>query len=155
MIRRKLQKKTAGLVLMEGKISIDDRGEVAFVNEFDMSNVKRFYTVTNHAVRFIRAWHAHKKEAKFVTVVNGAAIVAAVRVDDWDKPSKDLKVYRYVLSAAKPAVLYVPEGYANGFMTLKKNTKLVFFSTATLEESSGDDIRYDAYYWNPWEIVER
>lgn len=155
MMKRNLQKVILEPVLIEGNVSIDDRGEVAFVNDFDMSQVKRFYTVTNHKSGFIRAWHAHKKENKSVTVVNGAAIVAAVQIDDWEKPSKDSQVYRYVLSATKPAVLSIPAGFANGFMTLKKDTKLMFFSTATLEESQGDDIRFDAYYWNPWKIVER
>jgi len=31
----------------------------------------------------------------------------------------------------------------------------MFFSTSTIDESRGDDIRYDARYWNPWEVVER
>jgi len=154
-MKRNLQKVILEPVLIEGNVSIDDRGEVAFVNDFDMSQVKRFYTVTNHKSGFIRAWHAHKKESKYVTVVNGAAIVAAVQIDDWEKPSKESHVYRYVLSAIKPAVLSIPAGFANGFMTLKEGTKLMFFSTASLEESQGDDIRFDAYYWNPWKIVER
>jgi len=155
MMKKNLQKVILEPVLIEGNVSIDDRGEVAFVNDFDMSQVKRFYTVTNHKSGFIRAWHAHKKENKSVTVVNGAAIVAAVQIDDWEKPSKDSHVYRYVLSATKPAVLSIPAGFANGFMTLKEGTKLMFFSTSSLEESQGDDIRFDAYYWNPWKIVER
>ncbi len=90
-----------------------------------------------------------------MTVVNGAAIVAAVCIDNWENPSKDLHVHRYVLSAKKPTVLFIPNGHANGFMTLTEDTKLMFFSTATLEESVGDDFRYDADYWKPWVIIER
>ncbi len=150
-----LQEKGQGLILFEGGLSIDDRGEVGFVNEFDMRQVRRFYTVCNHKPGFIRAWHAHKKEKKYVTVVSGAAIVAAVCIDNWESPSKDLHVHRYVLSAQKPAVLFIPNGHANGFVTLTDDTKLMFFSTAMLGESEGDDIRYDAHYWNPWKIIER
>ncbi len=142
-------------VLMEGGLSIDDRGELGFVNEFDMDSVRRLYTVCNHKAGFVRAWHAHKNDKKFVTVVNGAAIVAAVCIDNWENPSKDLYIYRYVLSARKPSVVFIPKGYGNGFMTLREDTKLMFFSTATIEESLGDDIRYDSYYWNPWQIIER
>lgn len=144
-----------GSILFKGDLAVDDRGGVGFVNDFDLAPVRRFYTVTNHKAGFIRAWHAHKREAKFVTVVEGAAIIAAVQIDDWDNPSKTLKVERYVLSADKPSVLFIPAGYANGFMTLTEGAKLMFFSTATLEESTGDDTRYDAYYWNPWEVVPR
>ena len=142
--------------LIEGGLAVDDRGEVSFVNDFDFAGVKRFYTVTNHQAGFVRAWHAHRCEAKYVTVLRGAAIVAAVWIDDWDNPSKDDDyVHRYVLSAHKPAVLYIPAGYANGSMSLTSDTLLAFFSTATLQESRDDDVRYDARYWDIWEVIER
>lgn len=141
--------------LFEGGLAVDDRGEVGFVNDFNFDGVKRFYWVTNHKSGFIRAWHAHRREAKYVMVVQGAALIGAVEIDDWEKPSKDNKVWRYILSSHKPSVLFIPAGYANGFMSLTKETKLIFFSTSTLEESRDDDIRYDAYYWNPWHIEER
>jgi len=143
------------LKLYQGGLAVDDRGEVGFVNDFSFKGVKRFYSVSNHKSGFIRAWHAHKKEAKYVMVISGAAIVAAVKIDDWDRPSKELKMERYVLSAVKPSVLLIPDGYANGFKTLQENTKLMFFSTSTLQESQGDDFRYDAYYWDPWAVEER
>ena len=60
-----------------------------------------------------------------------------------------------MLSAHKPSVLYIPAGYANGFMSLTSDLKLMFFSTSTLEQSQGDDFRYDARYWDIWQVVER
>ncbi len=141
--------------LIEGGLSIDDRGQVTFVNDFSFDAVKRFYMVSNHRQGFVRAWHAHKKESKFVLVVSGSAVVAAVKVDDWDKPSKSTEVHRHILSSIKPSVLFIPAGYANGFMTLSEDTQLMFFSTSTLEESKGDDFRYDARHWDVWGIVER
>lgn len=141
--------------LLSGNLVVDDRGEVGFVNDFAFDGVKRFYTVTNHRRGFIRAWHGHRSEAKYVTAVHGAAIVAAVAVADWDNPSRSLPVLRYVLSAKKPAVLYIPPGYANGFLSLTEDTKLMFFSTASLEESAQDDIRFDARYWDAWNVEER
>ena len=141
--------------VIEGGLGVDDRGEVGFVNGFNFEKVKRFYWVSNHKSGFIRAWHAHKREAKYVTVIQGAALIGAVEIDDWNKPSKDSKVWRYTFSANKPSVLYIPAGYANGFMSLTAETKLLFFSTSSLEEAKDDDFRYDAHYWNPWEIIER
>ena len=140
---------------IEGGISVDDRGYLVFCNDFNMKDIKRFYQVSNHSSSFIRAWHAHKYEAKYVYAISGAAIIAAVKVDNWDKPSKDLNVERFVLSENKPGVLYIPGGYAHGYKTLSPDTTLMFFSTALLEDSGQDDYRYEAYYWNPWEIVER
>jgi dTDP-4-dehydrorhamnose 3,5-epimerase-like enzyme len=143
------------LVLLSGGLGVDDRGEVGFVNDFDFRGVKRFYTVSNHRQGFVRAWHAHRHEAKYVSVVQGAALVGAVQIDNWDTPSPTAEVSRHVLSAHKPSVLYIPSGYANGFMSLTHDTKLIFFSTSTLAESQGDDVRYDARHWDIWQVVER
>jgi len=90
-----------------------------------------------------------------VTAVAGAAVVGAVKIDHWEAPAKDLTVERFVLSAHTPSVLYIPAGYANGFMSLTQDLKLMFFSTSTLAESQGDDFRYDARYWDIWTVVER
>ncbi len=141
--------------LIEGGIAVDDRGSLSFVNPFDFVGVKRFYAITNHRQGFVRAWHGHKKEAKFVYVASGAAIVAAVKIDDWTKPSKDLPVKRYVLSANKPSLLHIPAGYANGFMNLTEDARLFYFSTTTIEESKGDDYRFDSRLWDCWQVVER
>ena len=138
-----------------GGKAFDDRGSLTFINDLDLTSFKRFYIVENHARGFVRAWHGHKKEAKAVVVVSGSALVAAVKVDNWESPSKDLKVERVVLSAEKPAALLIPAGYANGFMTLTESAKVMFLSTSSLEESAGDDFRFDARLWNPWNIEER
>ena len=144
--------------LITGNLATDDRGILRFVNEFNFENVKRFYMVENHVVGFIRAWHAHRHEAKYVFVVEGAALVAAVRVPvDELVPSIEVAdLTRYVLSAAKPSVLYIPPGFANGFKTLTADTKVMFFSTATIAESLNDDIRWPASYLRGvWDVEER
>jgi len=85
----------------------------------------------------------------------GSALVAAVRIDDWDRASKDLPVERFVLSAQKPSVLWIPPGHANGFMSLTGDAMLLFFSTSTVEESRQDDVRFPARHWDPWQAEER
>ncbi len=142
-------------VIMQGGLAVDDRGEVGFVNEFDFRGVKRFYLVRNHRQGFVRAWHGHKHEGKYVTVVTGAALIGAVAIDNWQAPSKDADVARFVLSERKPAVLYIPPGYANGFMSLSPDTTMIFYSTSTLADSQGDDFRFDARHWDIWGVEER
>ncbi|HUD06067.1 MAG TPA: dTDP-4-dehydrorhamnose 3,5-epimerase family protein [Candidatus Saccharimonadales bacterium] len=141
--------------IIEGGLAVDDRGQVSFSNDFDFAGVKRFYMVSNHAQGFVRAWHGHKKEAKYVLVVKGAALIGAVPIDNWDNPSKDAVVKRFVLSEKKPNVLYIPAGHANGFMSLTKDAQIMFFSTSSLEESLGDDFRYPARHWDIWSVEER
>ena len=59
------------IAILDGGIATDDRGCVRFVNDFNFKGVKRFYQVENHRQGFIRAWHGHKKEGKYVyTVLN-------------------------------------------------------------------------------------
>lgn len=141
--------------LIKGGLAVDDRGSVSFVNEFNFDQVKRFYVIKNHAQGFIRAWHGHKQEAKYFTVTKGSFLVACVGIDDWDTPSKDLKIHRYVLSEHTPSVLYIPAGYANGSMNLSSDAALTVFSTSTVEASLKDDFRYPSRFWNPWEVEER
>ncbi len=141
--------------LIPGGLAVDDRGQVTFINDFTFDGIKRFYMVSNHNAGFVRAWHAHKKEAKYVLVVRGAAVVGAVEIDDWKNPSNKTEVKRFVLSEKTPKILYIPEGYANGFKTMTSNTQVMFFSTSTLEESKDDDYRFDSRYWDIWAIEER
>ena len=141
--------------LVVGNLSVDDRGVVSFVNDFDFLGVKRFYTVSNHRNGFIRAWHGHLKEAKAIIVLQGSALVCAVEMNDSKNPNRDNPITRHVLTGNNPSALYIPAGYANGFKTLTSDAIVLVFSSTTLEESMGDDYRFEYDYWNPWEVVPR
>jgi len=127
--------------LINGGIFIDDRGPLRFVNDFNFNDVKRFYQVENHEKGFIRAWHGHKKEGKYVYVVKGTAMIRTIDIDNESRTEK------YVLSDKQPKILFIPPGKYNGFQTLEEGTILFFFSTSTTEESEGDDYRqpYDKF----------
>ena len=142
--------------IIAGEVAVDDRGSVRFVNGFDFAGVKRFYLVENHQAGFVRAWHAHRREGKYVLAVHGAAIVAAAPITDWEQPPRDTPVQRHVLSATKPSVLWIPPGFANGFKSLTAQTQLMFFSTSTIEESRGDDVRWEpGWFGDVWTSIER
>jgi dTDP-4-dehydrorhamnose 3,5-epimerase len=143
-----------------GNTAVDDRGSLKFVNDFNFENVKRFYQVQNHCKNFIRAWHGHIKEAKYVYVVKGSILFGAVPMPS-NIPSDELgqnitsQPKKFILSSDKPSILYVPPNHANGFMTLTDDAIVQFFSTSTLEESKGDDIRFPYNTWNIWNIEYR
>lgn len=144
-------------VLMNGDVAVDDRGSVSFVNDFNFKDVVRFYRVDNFSTEMIRAWHGHKKEAKYVYVAKGSAIVAAVPFNHDTAPDKAAQVQRWVLSDRKPRILFIPAGHANGFRCLEEGTVILFFSTSTLEQSKGDDFRFPADYWGAhvWQAENR
>ena len=118
---------------------------VSFNNDFDFNGIKRFYMVENHNEGFIRAWHGHIKESKYVCVISGAALIGAVSLSE-----KSSKPHKFTLDSSSLDILYIPKGYANGFMNLKNNTKIIFFSDSTIEETVDDDIRFDYDKWNIW-----
>lgn len=145
------------LQLIPGGIAVDDRGFLMFANDFNFYGVKRFYQVQNFSTSTIRAFHGHLKEAKYVFVAKGSAIVAAVELDNINSPSKNQKVNRFILSDKNPQVLFIPPKYANGFKPLENDTRIQFFSTSSLEESKGDDYRFPIDYWGKdvWEVENR
>ena len=135
-------------IITGGRI-IDDRGSLSFVNDFDFHDVRRFYIVANHQRNFIRAWHGHQYEGKYVLVIDGIALVGVVDLET------EKVVGKYVLSGEQPKVLWIPPNHANGFMTLKEGTKVMFFSTSTLEKSKEDDIRFSYNRWDIWNLDYR
>lgn len=138
---------------IKGGIFKDKRGQVSFVNGFTFKDIKRFYQVENIDQKYIRAFHGHQTEAKYVYVVSGAILLCAVYLDNLKFPSKKNKVQRFILSDKKPEIVYIPPKYANGFKALRPNTKVIFFSTSKLEESLEDDYRFPPDYWGQkvWE----
>ncbi len=140
--------------LIEGGLAVDDRGQLAFVNGFAFEDVKRFYVLQNHTQGFVRAWHAHKREGKYVFVTQGTALIGAVKIYDFDRPNPNAEVLRFVMSEKKPAVLWIPPGYANGGMSLTQDASIMYFSTSTTEESRGDDFRYPTNFWKIYEERE-
>ena len=134
--------------LIEGGLFIDDRGSISFCNGFQFEGEKvlprgESSCRVHSCVARSQVW------GKYVAAVSGAALVCAVEMDS------KTGIQRFVLSSIKPSVLFIPPGYANGWMSLTGDTRLMFFSTATLEESQTDDIRFPAYRWNPWPVKEQ
>ena len=135
----------------------DDRGDVIYCNEFNLiqRKIKRFYQITNNNINFVRAWHGHKKEEKFLFVLQGAFKICAVKIDNWKNPSKKLPVKEFVINANSPKILHIPGGYAHGTQNLKVGSKLMVFSTFSLQQTIQDDYRFKSDLWYDWNIKFR
>ena len=94
-------------------------------------------------------------EEKYIGCIKGTFQVSAVKLDNLEKPNKNNKVYNYFLNQNDSKFIHIPKGYANGSMSLEDNSELLIFSTSSLEESLKDDFRFEAKYWNPWNIEHR
>ena len=138
------------LKLIDGGEFNDERGKLRFVNDFDFSDVKRFYIIENTSLDVIRAWQGHKIENKYFFVIIGAFLICAVKIDNWETPSVDLPVEKYILNDRKSRILMIPAGYANGIKALEPNSKLLVFSSQTLEDAKNDDCRFEKDMWYDW-----
>ena len=134
--------------IYKGGVASDDRGSVRFVNDFSFKDVKRFYQVENVRAGFVRAWHGHMKEGKYVYVPKGTALIGVCPIF-YEKNGQEniMPPEKFVLASSNPTVLWIPPGHANGVQTLTDDTIVMFFSTTSLEESTGDDYRF------PWDLT--
>ena len=129
----------------------DARGKLIFFNNFDMSGVRRFYIIEHPDTEIVRAWQGHQKEEKWFYVLDGAFKLVLVQPDDWKNPSSKLNTEEFVLEASQQKLLHVPGGYANGFKALKSKSRIMVFSSFTVEESAEDNFRFDKNDWYNWE----
>jgi dTDP-4-dehydrorhamnose 3,5-epimerase len=136
--------------LIRGGIHTDERGSLSFINTFDFERVQRFYQIAHPTTDIIRAWQAHQIECKWFFVSSGAFKIILIKIDDWDQPSEDLNPLEFILDDKHPSILYIPGGYANGFQALVPHSKLMVFSSLTIEESKGDDFRFGKDQWYKW-----
>ncbi len=136
--------------IIEGGQFNDERGKISYANGFSFEDVNRFYVITHNDTETIRAWQGHRLEKKFFFVVKGSFIIAWVKIDEWDNPSKDLKAEHLVMTEKDSPVLCLPAGYANGLRALEKDSKVLVFSEFDLDKSVEEKIRFDSELWFDW-----
>lgn len=134
--------------LIKGGIHTDHRGHISFVNDMKFDAIERFYIISNSEENPLRAWQGHKIDNKYFYCLQGKIRVHFVKIDNWESPSKDLKVENVLLSATESNVLHIPEGYANAIECLDVDSKLISFSTLPLDRTSEDDVRFESDMWS-------
>jgi dTDP-4-dehydrorhamnose 3,5-epimerase len=134
---------------------VDDRGFLKALIFPEGFTPKRLYSVNNWRSNFIRAWHGHKFESKLIYMSKGAGVIAAVHMSDLKAPDKNAPVHRFSIDSESHSAIFIPAGYANGLMSLTSDAEFTVISSATLDESKGDDYRFPFDYWKVWDIEQR
>ncbi|CAD0009800.1 WxcM-like domain-containing protein [Flavobacterium chungangense] len=133
--------------IIQGSNFSDHRGTISYVNDFSFKDIERFYIISNSDENPIRAWQGHKLDAKNFYCINGSFKIHFVKIDNWENPSKELKVESIIMIASDSKILHIPAGHANAIESLETNSKLISFSTLPLTKVSDDDVRYTSDYW--------
>ncbi|WP_313260725.1 WxcM-like domain-containing protein [Sphingobacterium sp.] len=133
--------------VIQGGIAKDQRGQIRFVNDFDMENVKRFYLIQNKDLNLIRGWRAHKIEQRWFYVLSGRFNLAVVQIDDWSCPSKHLLINEIIMDSEENKLIHIPAGYGTAIRALDVDNELLVFADYDLDHSQYDDYTYNLDYF--------
>ena len=84
--------------LIKGGSHSDNRGSIIFNNDFDVSEIKRIYTIQNKNTNFVRAWQGHAIEKRWFSAIKGSFLIKLIKIDNWENPKKNLEVYSTILN---------------------------------------------------------
>ncbi|WP_038335961.1 WxcM-like domain-containing protein [Empedobacter falsenii] len=124
----------------------DERGIITYNNDFDASNIKRIYTIENHSTTFIRGWQGHQIEQRWFAAMKGEFEVSIIEIDDFDQPSKDVKISKYQLNDESLTYLHIPSGYITAIQAKKEGSKLLVLADYALGEIQ-DEFRFALDYF--------
>ena len=141
--------------MMVGGAHADARGVLRFCNDFDMSAVRRFYTIANSVECPVRGWIGHRRETKWFFPLKGVTEIIVEPMDDGRAERADraesgendstrstcsTRLKTYTLSADGPVVLKVPPG--NWFCIRQDGSaEVMVFSDCRVGEFMDDDFR--------------
>lgn len=137
----------ADIKTIQGGIATDDRGHIRFVNDFDMTVVKRFYIIKNKDTELVRGWRAHKIEQRWFYVLSGSFKLSSVLIDNWENPNPNLKVENQALHAEDRKVINVPAGFGTAFQALEADSELLVFADYPISHAPLDDHTWPLVYF--------
>lgn len=132
---------------VKGGVAKDHRGQIRFVNDFEMSEVKRFYIITNADTSLVRGWRAHRIEQRWFYVIRGSFLLDVVQIDDWERPSGHLPVQRLILNAENQEVVHLPAGFGTAFQALEPDSELLVFADKGIDHAPLDNYTYPSDYF--------
>jgi len=132
-----------GPYLIAGGRHEDARGVLRFCNDFDMTPVKRFYTVSNSAEQPNRGWIMHKKETKWLFPLKGTTIIRIdPATDGRGRSPSGPRDQSFILTASNPAVLCVPPNHWF-YIEQYEGAEVQVFSNCFVGEFENDNFRKD------------
>lgn len=139
-----------GLLIVEPKIFRDDRGY--FFESFNAADFKKNgilvdfvqdnQSLSNKCVlRGLHFQNPPHEQGKLIRVVRGAVLDVTV---DIRKSSPTFgKHFSIELTAENNKMLWIPSGFAHGFVTLENDTIFLYKCTGLYNKSAESGIRYD------------
>ncbi len=140
----------SGVILIKPKIIEDERGfslESYRKSLFYNNGITADFTQDNHSKSskgIIRGLHYQlnpKAQGKLVRCVNGAVFDVVVDIRKFSPTFG--KWVGYELSEENKQMLWIPEGFAHGFVTLEDNTEFLYKTTGEYAPECDRGIKFD------------
>lgn len=103
--------------------------------------INHSFTVKKGALRGMHFQRSPYTEIKLVRCIAGE--IFDVIIDLRENSNTFLKWFGVHLSAQNKKMLYIPQGFAHGFQTMKENTELIYHHSEFYNSDFEDGIKYD------------
>ena len=140
-----------GSYIIRVKKKLDHRGFFSRLfcsNEFSKKKLKKkfiqfnsSFSKHNYTLRGMHYQIPPFAETKLIKCIKGKVfdVILDLRIN-----SKTFgKSFSTILSDSNRKLIYVPEGFAHGFLTLKKNSEILYFVTSSYKKSHERGVRYN------------
>ena len=140
----KIKKKINGLYIIKNKKYIDRRGYFKEIYRENKINKRFPFLVMSYSKKnVLRGLHIQTKnmQGKFITVLKGKIFDVVV---DLRKKSKTFgKYFTTVIGENNSKSLYIPAGFAHGFLTLENENFVIYSCTKYRDAYSEIGIKYN------------
>ena len=121
----------------------DKRGKLFSCNQFDMTRVKRMYSIENINSDYVRGWKGHKIETRWFFATKGSIIINTISISDLEDPDSFSVINTFKLNDNNLDVLKVPPGFATSIKQYSNGDRICVFADYELGLSGDEGLRWD------------
>tara|TARA_B110000902_G_C13880162_1_gene426369 strand:- start:181 stop:594 length:414 start_codon:yes stop_codon:yes gene_type:complete len=129
--------------IIKGDLFKDNRGKLLSCNQFDMSHVKRMYSIENTNSNYIRGWKGHKIETRWFFATKGSIIINTILISDLEKAHPLPVINTFKLNEDNLNVLEVPPGFATSIKQYSNGDRICVFADYEIGVSDDEDLRWE------------
>ena len=129
--------------IIKGDLFKDNRGKLLSCNQFDMSHVKRMYSIENINSNYIRGWKGHKIETRWFFATKGSIIINTISISDLEDSDSFPVINTFKLNDDNLNVLEVPPGFATSIKQYSNGDRICVFADYEIGVSDDEDLRWE------------
>ena len=129
--------------IIKGDLFNDNRGKLFSCNKFDMTRIKRIYSIENSDSNYIRGWKGHEIETRWFFATKGCMIINTILISDLEKSHTLPLINTFKLNQDSLNILVVPPGFATSIKQYSNGDRICVFADYELGVSGDEGLRWD------------